>query len=114
MIVQNVSDDGTTDMTFTVTGAELPRAIACLEASRAAIGYTKLITDEDVAKISVVGTGMRSHAGIANTMFRTLAEKGINIEVISTSEIKVSVLIKQDYTELAVRALHTAYGLDAA
>jgi len=114
MIVQNVSDTGTTDMTFTVTSAELPRAIACLEASRAAIGYTQLITDEDVAKISVVGTGMRSHAGIANTMFRTLAEKGINIEVISTSEIKVSVLIKQDYTELAVRALHTAYGLDAA
>jgi aspartate kinase len=114
MIVQNVSDDGTTDMTFTVTGADLPRAIVSLEKSRAAIGYTRLITDKDVAKISVVGTGMRSHAGVASTMFRTLAEKGINIEVISTSEIKVSVLIKQDYTELAVRALHTAYGLDAA
>jgi aspartate kinase len=114
MIVQNVSDDGTTDMTFTVTGADLPRAIASLEQSRVAIGYTRLITDTDVAKISVVGTGMRSHAGVASTMFRTLAEKGINIEVISTSEIKVSVLIKQDYTELAVRALHTAYGLDAA
>jgi aspartate kinase len=114
MIVQNVSDDGTTDMTFTVTGADLPRAIVSLEKSRITIGYTRLITDTDVAKISVVGTGMRSHAGIASTMFRTLAEKGINIEVISTSEIKVSVLIKQDYTELAVRALHTAYGLDAA
>jgi aspartate kinase len=114
MIVQNVSDDGTTDMTFTVTGADLPRAIASLEQSRAAIGYARLITDTDVAKISVVGTGMRSHAGVANTMFRTLADKGINIEVISTSEIKVSVLIKQDYTELAVRALHSAYGLDAA
>jgi aspartate kinase len=114
MIVQNVSDDGTTDMTFTVTGSDLPRAIASLEQSRTAIGYARLITDTDVAKISVVGTGMRSHAGVANTMFRTLAEKGINIEVISTSEIKVSVLIKQDYTELAVRALHTAYGLDAA
>jgi aspartate kinase len=114
MIVQNVSDDGTTDMTFTVTGVDLPRAIASLEQSRVAIGYTRLITDTDVAKISVVGTGMRSHAGVASTMFRTLAEKGINIEVISTSEIKVSVLIKQDYTELAVRALHTAYGLDAA
>ena len=113
MIVQNVSDDGTTDMTFTVTGADLPRAIASLERGQASIGYTRLITDTDVAKISVVGTGMRSHAGVANTMFRTLAEKGINIEVISTSEIKVSVLIKQDYTELAVRALHTAYGLDA-
>jgi aspartate kinase len=114
MIVQNVSDDGTTDMTFTVTGSDLPRAIASLEQSRTAIGYARLITDTDVAKISVVGTGMRSHAGVANTMFRTLADKGINIEVISTSEIKVSVLIKQDYTELAVRALHTAYGLDAA
>jgi aspartate kinase len=114
MIVQNVSDDGTTDMTFTVTGADLPRAIVSLEKSRGAIGYTRIITDKDVAKISVVGTGMRSHAGVASTMFRTLAEKGINIEVISTSEIKVSVLIKQDYTELAVRALHTAYGLDAA
>jgi aspartate kinase len=112
--VQNVSDDGTTDMTFTVTGADLPRAIVSLEKSRGAIGYTRLITDKDVAKISVVGTGMRSHAGVASTMFRTLAERGINIEVISTSEIKVSVLIKQDYTELAVRALHTAYGLDAA
>ncbi|HTZ70427.1 MAG TPA: aspartate kinase [Acetobacteraceae bacterium] len=114
MIVQNVSDDGTTDMTFTVTGTDLPRAVACLEQSQKKIGYTKLITDTDVTKISVVGTGMRSHAGVANTMFSTLAEKGINIEVISTSEIKVSVLIKQDYTELAVRALHTAYGLDAA
>jgi len=113
MIVQNVSDDGTTDMTFTVAATELPRALVVLEKAKASIGYTKLITDKDVAKISVVGMGMRSHAGVANTMFRTLAEKGINIEVISTSEIKVSVLIKQDYTELAVRALHTAYGLDA-
>ncbi len=114
MIVQNVSDDGTTDMTFTIGGVELSRAIATLEQSREAIGYTRLITDTDVAKISVVGMGMRSHSGVASTMFRTLADKGINIEVISTSEIKVSVLIKQDYTELAVRALHTAYGLDGA
>jgi aspartate kinase len=114
MIVQNVSDDGTTDMTFTIGGVELSRAIATLQQSREAIGYTRLITDTDVAKISVVGMGMRSHSGVASTMFRTLADKGINIEVISTSEIKVSVLIKQDYTELAVRALHTAYGLDGA
>jgi aspartate kinase len=114
MIVQNVSDDGTTDMTFTIGAAELSRALATLEHSREAIGYARLITDKDVAKISVVGMGMRSHSGVASTMFRTLAAKGINIEVISTSEIKVSVLIKQDYTELAVRALHTAYGLDAA
>jgi aspartate kinase len=114
MIVQNVSDDGTTDMTFTLGSAELPRAIASLEAARGAIGYTRLITDKDVVKISVVGVGMRSHAGVASTMFRTLADKGINIQVISTSEIKVSVLVAEEYTELAVRALHTAYGLDGA
>jgi aspartate kinase len=114
MIVQNVSDDGTTDMTFTISSTELARALVTLEKAQASIGYTKLITDRDVAKISVVGMGMRSHSGVASTMFRTLAERGINIEVISTSEIKVSVLIQQDYTELAVRALHTAYGLDAA
>jgi aspartate kinase len=114
MIVQNVSDDGTTDMTFTVGVSELARAMASLENDREKIGFTKLITAKDVAKISVVGVGMRSHAGVASTMFRTLAEKSINIQVISTSEIKVSVLIAQEYTELAVRALHTAYGLDAA
>jgi aspartate kinase len=113
MIVQNVSDDGTTDMTFTVGVSDLARAMASLESDREKIGFTHLVTAKDVAKISVVGVGMRSHAGVASTMFRTLAEKGINIEVISTSEIKVSVLIQQDYTELAVRALHTAYGLDA-
>ncbi len=114
MIVQNVSAEGATDMTFTIGRADLPRVIDCLERERDAIGFTTLLTDSEVAKISVVGVGMRSHAGVANTMFRTLAERGINIEVISTSEIKVSVLIAQDYTELAVRALHTAYGLDAA
>ena len=78
------------------------------------IGLSEVLADPDVAKISVVGVGMRSHAGVANTMFRALADKAINIQVISTSEIKVSVLIAADYTELAVRALHTAYGLDAA
>jgi len=114
MIVQNVSADGTTDMTFTLGRAELPRARKVLEDQRGAIGYLEITTDPDVAKISVVGVGMRSHAGVANTMFRALAEKGINIQVISTSEIKVSVLIGAEYTELAVRALHTAYGLDAA
>jgi aspartate kinase len=114
MIVQNISAEGTTDMTFTIGRADLPRVIDCLERERDKIGFSTLLTDRDVAKISVVGVGMRSHAGIANTMFRTLAEKSINIQVISTSEIKVSVLIAQDYTELAVRALHTAYGLDAA
>jgi len=114
MIVQNISAEGTTDMTFTIGSTDLPRVIDILDRERDKIGFTQLLTDKDVAKISVVGVGMRSHAGIANTMFRTLAEKAINIQVISTSEIKVSVLIGQDYTELAVRALHTAYGLDAA
>ena len=113
MIVQNVSAEGATDMTFTIGRADLPRVVACLEREREAIGFASLLTDRAVAKISVVGVGMRSHTGIANTMFRTLAERGINIQVISTSEIKVSVLIAEDYTELAVRALHTAYGLDA-
>jgi aspartate kinase len=113
MIVQNVSDDGTTDMTFTTSEVDLVRAIAALDRAREAIGFLQIVTDRNVAKISVVGVGMRSHAGVANTMFRTLADKGINIQVISTSEIKVSVLIGVEYTELAVRALHTAYGLDA-
>jgi aspartate kinase len=114
MIVQNVSADGTTDMTFTLGRSDLARAEATLDAHKASIGYNELLADSHVAKISVVGVGMRSHAGVAATMFRTLSEKSINIQVISTSEIKVSVLIGADYTELAVRALHTAYGLDAA
>jgi aspartate kinase len=113
MIVQNVSADGTTDLTFTVGRADLALAQSTLAATTG-VGYAQVLTDPDVAKISVVGVGMRSHVGVANTMFRTLAEKGINIQVISTSEIKVSVLIGAEYTELAVRALHTAYGLDAA
>jgi aspartate kinase len=113
MIVQNVSADGTTDLTFTVGLADLPRAEQTLADHRPEVRYESLLTDREVAKISVVGVGMRSHAGVASTMFRTLAEKGINIEVITTSEIKVSVLIGAEYTELAVRALHTAYGLDA-
>ena len=113
MIVQNVSADGTTDMTFTVSRADLARAQAILADAKGATGADTVLTDPDVAKISVVGVGMRSHAGVANTMFSTLAAKGINIQVISTSEIKVSVLIAAEYTELAVRALHTAYGLDA-
>ncbi len=113
MIVQNISADGTTDMTFTVGKADLARAHAALADLRSQINYGELLEDPDVAKISVVGVGMRSHAGVANTMFRALADKAINIQVISTSEIKVSVLIAAEYTELAVRALHTAYGLDA-
>jgi len=114
MIVQNVSADSTTDMTFTIGRSDLPRARAIMDEHRPTIGWTELLSDPDVAKISVVGVGMRSHTGVANTMFAALAAKGINIQVISTSEIKVSVLIGAEYTELAVRALHTAYGLDAA
>jgi aspartate kinase len=113
MIVQNISADGMTDMTFTVPKADLPRARAALAEAQPQIGFAETLADPDVAKISVVGVGMRSHAGVANTMFRALADKAINIQVISTSEIKVSVLIAAEYTELAVRALHTAYGLDA-
>jgi aspartate kinase len=113
MIVQNISADGTTDMTFTVGKADLPRARTALAGVKGQINYTELLEDPNVAKISVVGVGMRSHAGVANTMFSALADKAINIQVISTSEIKVSVLIAAEYTELAVRALHTAYGLDA-
>jgi len=114
MIVQNISEEGMTDMTFTVGETDLPRAQAALSAVQPEIGYAELLADINVAKISVVGVGMRSHAGIASTMFKALADKGINIQVISTSEIKVSILIASEYTELAVRSLHTAYGLDAS
>jgi aspartate kinase len=115
MIVQNVSEDGrTTDLTFTVTKADLDRAVKALEDGKGLIGFQKIVPDPNVVKVSVIGVGMRSHTGVALTMFKTLAEKGINIEVISTSEIKISVLINEQYLELALRALHTAYGLDAA
>jgi aspartate kinase len=112
MIVQNVSEDGTTDMTFTVARSDLDRAVAVLDGCRQTLGFYGLKPDPNVVKISVIGVGMRSHAGVAQQMFQTLADKGINIQVISTSEIKVSVLIAAEYTELALRALHTAYGLD--
>jgi aspartate kinase len=115
MIVQNVSQHGdTTDLTFTVTKSELGRAVKVLQGCQEKLGFAELVPDSNVVKVSVIGVGMRSHAGVAQRMFRTLAEKGINIQVISTSEIKVSVLIAEEYTELAVRSLHTAYGLDAA
>ena len=114
MIIQNVGrDKGETDVTFTVPGADLPRTQALLEAQKEAIGFNRIITDAKVAKISVVGVGMKSHAGVAATMFRAMADRGINIQAISTSEIKVSVLIDEDETELAVRVLHSAYGMDA-
>jgi len=118
MIIQNIAHQspgrpGSTDVTFTVPQAELTKAIDALERAKAEIGFDRLVHDTKVAKISVVGVGMRSHAGVASTMFKALADRGINIMAISTSEIKVSVLIEEDYTELAVRVLHTAYGLDA-
>ncbi|MEN9288533.1 MAG: hypothetical protein RL317_156 [Pseudomonadota bacterium] len=114
MIIQNIAHaTGSTDVTFTVPGAELARAIDTLEKAKGAIGYAELMHDTKVAKVSVVGVGMRSHAGVASTMFKALAQRGINVQAISTSEIKVSVLIDEDETELAVRVLHTAYGLDA-
>nr|WP_173425733.1 aspartate kinase [Aurantiacibacter marinus] len=114
MIIQNVGrDKGETDVTFTVPQAELARAQALLEDRQEKLGFNRLITDSKVAKISVVGMGMKSHAGVAAMMFQSLADRGINVQAISTSEIKVSVLIDEDETELAVRVLHTAYGLDA-
>ncbi|WP_298723840.1 aspartate kinase [uncultured Ferrovibrio sp.] len=114
MIVQNISEDGKkTDLTFTMGRGDLDRAVKILEQQEKSLGWAKLVPDKNVVKVSVVGVGMRSHAGVAHTMFKALAEKGINILAITTSEIKVSVLISADYTELAVRALHTAFGLDA-
>ena len=114
MIVQNVSADGSlTDLTFTVTTADLARTVALLEDEGRDFDYKSLKSDASVVKVSVIGVGMRSHAGVATMMFQTLADKGINIQVISTSEIKISILIAEDYLELALRALHSAYGLDA-
>jgi aspartate kinase len=114
MIVQNVSADGSlTDLTFTVTTADLARTVALLEDEGRDFDYKSLKSDASVVKVSVIGVGMRSHAGVATKMFQTLADKGINIQVISTSEIKISILIAEDYLELALRALHSAYGLDA-
>jgi aspartate kinase len=114
MIIQNVGrEKGETDVTFTVPSADLDQAMQVLEGAKESIGFNRLIPDSNVAKISVVGVGMKSHAGIAATMFKALAERGVNIQAITTSEIKVSVLIEEDYTELALRVLHTAYGLDA-
>lgn len=113
MIVQTAaSAPGETDITFSVAASELARAEQVLDSIKDEAGIGKVLAEENVCKISVVGMAMRSQPGIARTMFSTLAEKGINIEVISTSEIKISVLISSDYTELAVRSLHTAFGLD--
>lgn len=114
MIVQSASEDGrATDVTFTVPEDDLLRAVKVLESNKERMKFRDLVYTSGVVKVSVVGVGMRSHAGVARKMFDTLAEKGINVQVISTSEIKISVIIDAEYTELAVRALHTAYGLDA-
>jgi len=114
MIVQNISEDGRTDMTFSCPVDQVPRAQAAMEAAKAAdqINYHDLVADEGVAKISIVGIGMRSHAGVAAKMFATLRDEGVNIKVITTSEIKVSVLIDRKYMELAVQALHDAFELE--
>jgi aspartate kinase len=115
MIVQNVSEDGRkTDLTFTVSRGDLAPSLAVIEKAGPSIGYRDITSDSNVAKVSIVGIGMRAHPGVAQTMFQTLYDKGINIQVISTSEIKVSVLIAEEYVELAVRALHSAYELETA
>jgi aspartate kinase len=114
MIVQTAASEGRkTDITFSLGRGDLAKALEIIEASRETLGFDGIDAQDDVTKISVVGMAMRSQPGVARTMFETLAERGINIEVISTSEIKISVLISAEYTELAVRSLHTAFGLDA-
>jgi aspartate kinase len=112
MIVQNIGADGCTDFTFTVNRGDYRKALELLNKTSAEIGARRVIGDDNIVKISLVGVGMRSHAGIANTMFRTLAHEGINIRMISTSEIKISVVVDAKYLELGVRSLHEAFGLD--
>jgi aspartate kinase len=114
MIVQNVAADNTTDFTFTVARGELKKTLAVLEKVAKDIGAREVVSDDKICKVSIVGVGMRSHAGVASKMFGTLAKEGINIQMISTSEIKISVVVEEKYLELAVRALHTAFGLDQA
>jgi aspartate kinase len=111
MIVQNVSKDGTTDLTFTVPRSDLKRALAIVETHANQIGAKEIESSENIAKVSVIGIGMRSHAGIASKMFTTLAKENINIQMISTSEIKISIIVDEKYTELAVRVLHDAFEL---
>jgi aspartate kinase len=113
MIVQNVSEDGkSTDMTFTVPSGDVAKALAVLDRVKQTVGFDVIQHDEGMSKVSVIGIGMRSHAGVAATAFNALAEKSINIRAITTSEIKISILIDGPYTELAVRTLHSVYGLD--
>jgi aspartate kinase len=114
MIIQNTGADGTTDFTFTVHKNEMEKALSILNQVQAHIGAREISGDDKIAKVSIVGVGMRSHVGIASQMFRTLAEEGINIQMISTSEIKIAVVIDEKYMELAVRVLHKAFDLDQA
>jgi aspartate kinase len=112
MIVQNIAEDATTDFTFTVHRNDYQRAKSILDQTSVELGARKVTGDNDIVKVSIVGVGMRSHAGIASTMFKALAAEGINIRMISTSEIKISVVVDEKYLELAVRALHSAFELD--
>jgi aspartate kinase len=112
MIIQNVSNDGFTDVTFTVMRTDVKKALQIVEETAKSIGATSVKHNENIAKVSIVGVGMRSHSGIASKMFTVLSKEGVNIEMISTSEIKVSCVIDDKYTELAVRVLHNAFGLD--
>ncbi|MFT5258381.1 MAG: aspartate kinase [Saprospiraceae bacterium] len=112
MIIQNISDEGLTDFTFTVPGADMNRCLALLQPVVNDLDAIEVIADDDIAKISVVGIGMRSHEGIATQMFKALSEKGINIQMISTSEIKISVTVRKEFTDLAVQTLHASFELD--
>jgi aspartate kinase len=112
MIIQNIADDATTDFTFTVHRNDYQRAKTLLDKTCTELGARKVTGDDRIVKVSIVGVGMRSHAGIASTMFKALADEGINIRMISTSEIKISVVVDEKYLELAVRALHAAFKLD--
>ena len=112
MIVQNTSEDGITDLTFTVTKADFYKTMKLVSETAKKIGAEKVLGDEDIAKVSIIGVGMRTHAGVAKKMFEVLAGENINIMMISTSEIKISVVIEEKYTELAVRVLHEAFHLD--
>ena len=115
MIVQGISrSDNAANLTFTVSQRDLDKALVALDGAKEVIGFESVKSDKDVTKVSVVGIGMRSHTGVAQTMFEALADRNINVEVIATSEIKISVLIDSEYTELAVRAIHNAFELDAA
>jgi aspartate kinase len=113
MIVQNISEDGSkTDITFTVPTGDVEKAVSVLERVRGTVGFDAIQSEAGLVKVSVIGIGMRSHAGVAATAFKALADKGINIRAITTSEIKISILIDGPYAELAVRTLHSVYGLD--